>query len=299
MTGAGVIVQAFADEAGPARRLADALGAGFGAIDQHRFPDSEILPTVAAPAPTTIVYRSLAQPNEKLVALLLAAEALRRNGARRLVLAAPYLCYMRQDAAFAPGQAVSQRAVAGFLAGLFDRIVTVDAHLHRVRDIGAVFTGIEAQDVAAAPAFAAWLHAARIGAEIIAGPDEESARWVRPVAAALGADAHLMRKTRHGDADVSIDPGDTRAIAGRAVALIDDICASGGTLVEAVGRLSAAGAREITVIVTHALFDSAVAERLRAAGATRVVSTDSVAHPSNAIPLAPILADALRSEGPA
>ena len=72
---------------------------------------------------------------EKLVALLLAVEALRRNGAKRLVLVAPYLCYMRQDIAFQPGEAISQKAIGGLLAGLVDRVITVDAHLHRTPDI--------------------------------------------------------------------------------------------------------------------------------------------------------------------
>ena len=55
--------------------------------------------------------RPLDRPNDKLIALLFAAEALRREGAKRLVLVAPYLCYMRQDAAFQEGEAISQKVV--------------------------------------------------------------------------------------------------------------------------------------------------------------------------------------------
>lgn len=56
--------------------------------------------TVGAAASTTVIYAALDRPNDKLLAILFAAEALRRGGAKRLVLLAPYLCYMRQDAAF-------------------------------------------------------------------------------------------------------------------------------------------------------------------------------------------------------
>jgi ribose-phosphate pyrophosphokinase len=66
----------------------------------HRFPDGELRVTVGPAAPTTIIYAALDRPNDKLLAILFAAEALRRDGARRLILVAPYLCYMRQDAAF-------------------------------------------------------------------------------------------------------------------------------------------------------------------------------------------------------
>ena len=108
---------------------------------------------------TTIVFASLDHPNDKLLALLFAAEALRRGGAKRLVLVAPYLCYMRQDDAFHPGEAISQMAVGRLLAGAFDRVVTVDAHLHRTKNIGHVFPGIEADNLSAMPAIADALRA--------------------------------------------------------------------------------------------------------------------------------------------
>ncbi len=79
-----------------------------------------------------VLLRSLYQPNDKLVELLLAARAARGLGVRHLTLVAPYLAYMRQDIAFHPGEAVSQRIVGPFLASLFDAVVTVDRHLHRV-----------------------------------------------------------------------------------------------------------------------------------------------------------------------
>ena len=73
------LVQAFRDEIGPARRLAEALHCPLALIETHSFPDGEILPRVAPPTPTTIIYRSLNRPNEKLVELMLAADGLRRR----------------------------------------------------------------------------------------------------------------------------------------------------------------------------------------------------------------------------
>ena len=88
------------------------------------------------------------------IALLFAAEALRRGGAKRLILLAPYLCYMRQDTAFHEGEAISQKVVGALIARCVDRVITVDAHLHRTPDIRAVFPGIEADNLSAMPAIA-------------------------------------------------------------------------------------------------------------------------------------------------
>ena len=104
-------IQALPCSLADASRLAVQLGLAVDEIALHRFPDGETQVSVAPAAATTIIYASLDRPNEKLLAILFAAEALRRDGATRLVLLAPYLCYMRQDTAFHPGEAISQRVV--------------------------------------------------------------------------------------------------------------------------------------------------------------------------------------------
>ena len=80
--------------------------------------------------------------------------------------------------------------------------------------------------------------------------------------------------------------------------LTDDIASSGETLIAATRLLKSAGAATVEVAVAHALFGAAAGKRLREAGARRVVSTDSIRHPSNGAPLAAMLADALKDEIP-
>lgn len=84
------------------------------------------------------------------------------------------------------------------------------------------------------------------------------------------------------------------ALPGRRAVLVDDICSTGTTLIEAARLLYAAGAGSVEAIVIHPLFDAAAASRLRAGGITRIRATDSVAHDAGHIALAPALAAALR-----
>ena len=137
--------------------IAEGLDVPIFDLQVHRFPDAEVRLTLGGASTTALLYLPLDQPNDKLVILLLACDALRRSGTRRIVLVAPYLCYMRQDIAFHPLEAVSQSAVGRLLSGLVDRVVTVDAHLHRTRQLSAVFPGIEADNLSAMPAVAAAL----------------------------------------------------------------------------------------------------------------------------------------------
>jgi ribose-phosphate pyrophosphokinase len=292
-----IAIQSLPSGAADAKRLASRLGLALQEIALHRFPDGEIRVTVGPAAATTIIYASLDQPNDKLVAILFAAEALRRQGAKRLVLLAPYLCYMRQDAAFGEGEAISQKAVGRLIAGIVDRVITVDAHLHRTSDIKAVFPGIEAENLSAMPAIAQALRAAGIDpATIVAGPDAESRPWVSDLARQLRLAHIVAQKVRRGDRSVEISFAEAAAIAGRPVLLVDDIVSSGGTLMACAKALTAAGATAIDAVMTHALFPPEMASAFANAGIRSIRSTTSVPHPSNAIPLDDLFVDALRNE---
>ena len=290
-------IQSLPSGADDARRLASLLGLPLREIALHRFPDGEMRVTVGPAAATTILYASLDQPNDKLIAILFAAEALRRAGTRRIVLLAPYLCYMRQDAAFSDGEAISQKAVGRLISGIVDRIITVDAHLHRTPDIREVFPGIEADNLSAMPAIANSLRPAGIDpTTIVVGPDAESGPWVSDLAGRLGLAHTVARKIRHSDRSVEIGFIDPASIAGRPVLLVDDIVSSGGTLIACARAITAAGGTAIDAVITHALFPPDMATRFADAGIRSVRSTSSVPHPTNAIPLDDIFAAALRSE---
>lgn len=287
-------VHAFPNGAGHAAALAGCLGIAFAPIGHHRFPDGESLVQVnPAMAPgCSLICCSLVDPNAKLVDLLLAASALRDNGAQQVMLVAPYLGYMRQDMAFAPGQAVSQRVVGRLLADHFDGVLTVDPHLHRIAALGDAVPGIAAVSVSAASVLAAALGEA--SDTVLAGPDAESRQWVEAIGHPAGLPVLVGAKQRHGDRAVTVTFDQPDMVRGRRVVLVDDVISSGTTLARAAEALLAAGASSVEVLATHCLASADDLARLTAAGITRIRATDSVAGPVATIPLAGLLADAIR-----
>ncbi len=290
-------LHAFADDSAPAGRLATALGITARPIASRRFPDGERLVTAAETTPVALLYRTLADPDARVVELLLAADALRRRGAQRLVLVAPYLPYMRQDIAFNPGEAVSQAVIGRLLAGTFDAVVTVDPHLHRTPDLAAVLPGCRAVAVSAAASIAGALKGHLPADALLVGPDAESRPWVAALAAPLGLDHLVAEKQRRGDRAVAISIPDSARAAGRPVLLVDDMLSSGGTLIACAGQLRAAGARLAGAAVTHCLAGPEDLAQLAAAGIAPLLACDSVPGPAATIPLAPALAAALRGHG--
>lgn len=287
----------FDDEREPAQRLAVAVGGDTALVSRHRFPDAELrLQLPATLPPTVTVLRSLDRPNEKLVELLLAARTARSLGATRVALVCPYLAYMRQDIAFHPGEVVSQRVIGAFLAELFDDVITLDPHLHRIATLAEAIPVPHALALSGAPLLGE-LIAARREAPLLVGPDEESAQWVAQAAAERGWDYGVCHKVRSGDRQVAVALPEDLDPAGRAVVLVDDMASSGHTLARAAEGLIARGAASVDVAVTHALFADDALAVVKAAGVGEVWSTDSVAHPSNAVSVAPLIAAAMRSIG--
>ena len=283
----------FDDEADAAARLAAAADLKLAEVARHRFPDGELKLKLPPALPERVVLlRGLQQPNEKLVELLLVARTARALGARHLTLVAPYLAYMRQDIAFTPGEVVSQRVVGAFLAELFDAVITVDPHLHRVATLGEAIPVAAPVVLSGAPALADWIARERPGA-LLVGPDEESAQWVERAAARIGHDSAVCRKVRYGDRSVTVELPEVE-LRGRTVVLLDDMASTGHTVAQAARLLLAAGAAAVDVAVTHALFAPGAEDTLRAAGVGAVWSTDAVPHPSNVVALAPLIAGALR-----
>jgi ribose-phosphate pyrophosphokinase len=282
----------FDDERDYAARLATAACLTLAPIDRHRFPDGELKLRLPTPvAPRAVLLRSLHRPNEKLVELLLAARAARELGARHLTLVAPYLAYMRQDAAFAPGEAVSQRIIGRWLAELFDAVITIDPHLHRVGALDDAVPAGAALALSAAPLIGGSFAATGV---LMLGPDAEAEPWVRAAAAAAKCDAAMCRKSRRGDRDVEVTLPEI-ALAGRHVVIIDDVASTGRTLAAVARQALARGAHRVDIAVTHALLVDDATAVLIAAGVSDLLSTDTVPHPSNRIGTADLVASALHT----
>jgi ribose-phosphate pyrophosphokinase len=283
-----MMVLGFDDYEKQSRRLAQALNLPCQMIQRHHFPDGESKLTLPSPLPEHVVIcRSLDYPNEKLLELLLAAKTARQLGATTLTLVAPYLCYMRQDIAFHPGEAISQPIVGNFLAELFDNVITVDPHLHRIQRLEQAVPTKNAVSLTATLLMAEFLRQ-RFNDPVILAPDSEAEQWVSAVAKPNQWQYDVCKKIRRGDRHVEIAIPEIN-LEGRSVIIVDDVASSGQTLAVAAKKCLIKKAKHVDVLVSHALFVSDAKQRLKEAGVRNTWSTDSVSHESNIIPLYELL----------
>lgn len=238
-----------------------------------RFSDGELWVELDDPVEgrDCTVLGSLAPPDEQMLVTLLLAHTLRRAGARRVVALAPYLGYARQD------RARPERSLGAAWAGTLlqaagvEELITIDIHSPEAT---ACFP-MPVISHSPASLFAAELRRGAPGGLTVVAPDEGALARCAAVAAAGGVEAPVahLRKRRTAEGVVH------HALVGEVgprVVLIDDILDTGGTLLSACTELQRAGAREISVMVTHGTLSGERWRELPAAGVGRIQVTDTV-----------------------
>ena len=293
-----------------AEKVAKQLGQQPGKIEIKRFPDGDKYVRVLENVKDqdTVVVQSLYhKPDQKIYAdqhifeLLLIVNTLSDLGAKSVKVVAPYMAYARQDSRFFPGEAISSQIIARLLEDMgTTEFLTVDCHLHRLGDVAKIFK-IPAQNLSAMPALGKYArNNLKTKKPVIIGPDEEADQWARTVAKELDAEHTVFTKRRirkEGEtaSKVQITPSLEVSLKGRDVVFADDIISTGGTLAEAAKICRKMGARKIYVLCTHPVLADGALKRVKAAGALKVIGTDTIPSPISTVSVAPVIAAALRT----
>lgn len=279
-----------------AQQLARELDCELIVPDVRQFPDGELYVRIApslAGHDAVLIGSLYPNPAERFLTAAFLASTARDRGASKVGLVAPYLAFMRQDIEFNPGEGITSRYFARMVSASVDWLVTVDPHLHRHSALEGLYA-IPTSIARSAHSIAAWLRR-EIARPYLVGPDAESVQWVRAIAEACDAPYVILEKTRRGDRDVSISAPPRDGWDGHTPVLVDDIISTGRTMIEATRQLRAHGVAAPLCVAIHAVFADNVLDDLRAAGASGIVSCDTITHATNKIAVAEAVAAAARA----
>tara|TARA_Y100000310_G_C20571200_1_gene758129 strand:- start:300 stop:1190 length:891 start_codon:yes stop_codon:yes gene_type:complete len=280
-----------------AKSLARKLKARYSPLKISSFPDGDIYLkfNMSLKNKRLIIVQSF-QPHSdmSLFDVIFAAETAKDLGAKKVILVAPYLAYMRQDKRFHSGEAISSRIMAKLLNNSVDRIITIDPHLHRYKSLKAIFK-IPAKRLTANSLISKYIRD-NIKFPVIIGPDWESYQWAEFIAKQVGCDSTVLEKTRFSSRNVKEKMKKKVHCKGMDVVIVDDIISTGHTIAEAAKKARKMGAKSVTAIGVHGLFVEKAIDKMKKAGVTKIVTTNCIEHRTNKIDVTPLLVDVLVSE---
>ncbi|MEC8341207.1 MAG: ribose-phosphate diphosphokinase, partial [Candidatus Thermoplasmatota archaeon] len=173
-----------------------------------------------------------------------------------VILAVPYFGYSRQDKRFKPGESISARAIADMLATRCDGMVVLDLHAPAVlsdMSIPVAFT-------TAMPELAHHLKET-VNPDFILSPDKGAIDRASSVANQINCEFSYLEKTRI-DAHTIVHQAKDLDVAGKSVAIVDDMIATGGTICRAAEALRSQGAIQVHAACSHGLFTGGAIARL-------------------------------------
>lgn len=266
-----------------AEEIASVLGTDLMPMKAHDFANGEIYvrPKESVRGKEVFIVQSHPAPmNNWLMEQLLMVDAMKRASARRITVVSPFYPYARQDKKGRGREPLSARLVADlYKAAGADRIMSVDLHTGQIQGF---FDG-PVDHLFAIPLLADYIRG-RVGNSpvTVVSPDTGRVRTAEQWAERLGgAPLAFVHKSR--DLDVP-NKAESKTVvgnvAGRTCVLIDDMIDTGGTISGAVQVLKNAGATDVIIAATHAVFSDPAAQRLQESGAREVVVT-------NTLPIAP------------
>lgn len=256
------------------------------ALESGRFPDGAVWGRVLAPlnpqAETLTLRATALQTLDDLMLVAQVLDAVRQRCLlRQATLELPWLPYARQDRTMREGDSFALKVFAGFLNQLrFDRVVVLDPH----SDVAA---GVVDRMVAI-PQHTCLAQSRTLMAELAQGmmliaPDAGALKKIHALAQQVKAQEYGILGKHRDIASGALSgfellKGD---VAGRDVLIADDLCDAGGTFIGSAAVLRAAGARSVSLYVTHGLFSKGV-DTLLSQGIDRIWTTSSLAGPGQA-----------------
>jgi ribose-phosphate pyrophosphokinase len=223
------------------------------------------------------VIQSCAAPiNTWVMETLIMVDALKRASAKRITVVTPFFPYARQDKKHRGREPISARLMADlFGAAGADRMMAVDLHTAQIQGF---FDG-PVDHLFALPLLASYVRR-RVDTRQVAivSPDAGRLRLAERWSETLGgAPIAFIHKTRDIDR-----PNEVKAnrvvgdVAGRVCILQDDMIDTGGTISKAADALFEAGAADVIVAATHAIFSGPAVDRLKNSRVSEVVVTDTL-----------------------
>jgi len=276
-----------------AKRLARKLKAVYIQTETKIFPDGESKVTLGKiPKKSVILVVQSTYPpvDTNLLQALSIISQVRKISSRTFAII-PYMGYARQDKQFLSGEVITMSVVAKMLqsAGA-KKVIVVDIHSNTALN----HFNIPTENVSAVPELANYFKKLNLKNPLVVSPDVGGSSRSKKFASLLKTDFIVLKKHRDrktGSVNIQTAKAD---VQGKDLILVDDIISTGGSIIKAAQFLKKQKCKRVFVACTHGLLVEGAEKKIRKAGVSRIISTNTIPGNTSKVDVSGILAKSVQ-----
>lgn len=219
-----------------------------------------------------VVQPTCPPSNDNLMELLIMIDALKRASCARITAVMPYYGYARQDRKDQPRVPITAKLVANLLTSAgADRILTIDLHAGQIQG----FFDIPMDHLFAINVFVDYFTKLKLKKVVLVSPDVGGIKMARAYAKRMSAQLAIVDKRRISPDQIEV-MNILGNVSGSDCIIVDDLIATGGSLIEAAQALKNAGAKNIYAAIVHGVLSDEATARIEKSVIRELMITDTI-----------------------
>ena len=276
-----------------AKELSKKINANFVKSEIRVFPDGESKITLIGKISKkkSIVLQSIYPPVDTNLVQVLSLITKAKENSSEVIAVIPYMGYARQDREFLPGEIVTMKVLGKlFKSAGASKIIVVDIH----SSIGLKYFSIKTKNVTAIPDLVGFFKKLSLKNPLIVSPDQGGKKRAKEFAKEFNSDYIALEKTRdRKTGKVKIKTKNLEEVKNRDLILVDDIISTGGSIIKASQFLKKQKCKRIYVACTHALLMNDAEKKIKKAGVTSIISTNTIPGKTSKVDISKTIAKAI------
>ena len=276
-----------------AKELSKKIKANFVKSEIRVFADGESKITLIGKISKkkSIVLQSIYPPVDTNLVQILSLITKAKENSSEVIAVIPYMGYARQDREFLPGEIVTMKVLGKlFKSAGASKIIVVDIH----SSIGLKYFSIKTKNVTAIPDLVGFFKKLSLKNPLIVSPDQGGKERAKEFAKEFNSDYISLEKTRdRKTGKVKIKTKNLEEVKNRDLILVDDIISTGGSIIKATQFLKKQKCKRIYVACTHALLMNDAEKKIKKAGVTSIISTNTIPGKTSKVDISKTIAKAI------
>jgi len=277
-----------------ARKLSQKIKANLVKSEIRTFPDGESKITISGiiSKRKSIVVQSICPPVDTNLIHALSLISKAKETSDEVIAVIPYMGYARQDREFLPGEIITMKVLGKLFKGSgASKIIAVDIHSM----LGLKHFSIKTENISAIADLAQYFKKLNLKNPLVVSPDQGGKERAKVFAKEFGSEYIALEKKRdRKTGKVQIKTKNVDEVANRDLILVDDMISTGGSIVKATQFLKKQKCKRVYVACTHALLINNAENKIKKAGVTRIVSTNTIPNKTSIVDISNTIAKAIK-----